>query len=349
MEEKIKKIVIKIPNSILISIFIILSIIIIMNGSVDFLSNFDKFQSEHIVNIIAIIKDFNIVYNHKFIFYLVYVLVIVVCLFKKYIKNDSIKIMIVNTFENTKININTRYAYENKDFYIDLSENIKIIGKNYLNYLGIVKKIDTCVEEFMQKKDEKYYAFAGILHTPFILRLGYKVGDQTYFKLFHKKRYEDKFKLLSDKDEYIGNYPKLNIEKQLKESNILIVSIATTFPITRQQLKEFNIEDNNYLKFETEKLGFDIVLSEKQVNDYKKEIFDNIRKLCREKEIKLIHLCISSSVAFTFALGQGFSEKYDPKVIIYNYENQNYSWGLNLFESSENNIICLKEKENIKK
>ena len=35
--------------------------------------------------------------------------------------------------------------------------------------------------------EEKYFAFAGILHTPYILRLGFKVGNQTYFKLFHKK------------------------------------------------------------------------------------------------------------------------------------------------------------------
>ena len=30
---------------------------------------------------------------------------------------------------------------------------------------------------------------------------------------------------------------------------------------------------------------------------------------------------------------------YDPEVIIYNYEKQEYAWGLKLFERSENSII----------
>lgn len=51
---------------------------------------------------------------------------------------------------------------------------------------------------------------------------------------------------------------------------------------------------------------------------------------------------MSTSVAFTFALGQGFSKNYDPDVIIYNYEKQEYVWGLKLFEKSEDSIINLK-------
>ena len=55
--------------------------------------------------------------------------------------------------------------------------------------------------------------------------------------------------------------------------------------------------------------------------------------------IAVLPSTISSSVAFTFALGQGFSKNYDPEVIIYNYEKQEYAWGLKLFERSENSII----------
>ena len=154
--------------------------------------------------------------------------------------------------------------------------------------------------------------------------------------------------MLKDKNIYIGNYPKIKVEKELKESNELIISIATTFEITKEQLKQFDIDKNNYIKFETTNKGFDVIESEEQVNQYKKYIFDEIRAVYREKKIKIIHLCISSSVAFTFALGQGFSKNYDPEVIIYNYEKQEYAWGLKLFEKSENSIIipqkCLKQQ-----
>ena len=101
-----------------------------------------------------------------------------------------------------------------------------------------------------------------------------------------------------------------------------------------------------FRRFNTEKDGIIEILNEIfqknsgwNTNQYKKIIFEEIREVCRDKKIKLIHLCISSSVAFTFALGQGFSKNYDPEVIIYNYEKQEYAWGLKLFERSENSII----------
>ena len=345
MKIKLKKILIKIPFKVLIIYFILSSAVIILDKIPYDFSFLNNFESEWVVNLIAGIKDLRIFYyNIKWIFYLLFFLDIIIIAFKIILKNDSIKIMIVNTFENTKVNISTKYMYENKDFYKDLSNDVKILGDNYLSYAGIVKELDKYVENFMEKKEEKYYAFAGILHTPYILRLGYKVGDQTYFKLFHKKRDEEIFKLLIDKEEYSGNYPELKVEKSLKESNTLIVSISTTFPITEEQLNRFNIESNNYLKFETIDKGFDIITSEKQIDYYKDIIFSNIREIVRIKKIKQIHLCISSSVAFTFALGQGFSKNYDPNVIIYNYENQQYTWGLNLFEKAENSIVKPEEK-----
>ena len=343
--QKFKKILIKIQFKLLIFYFVLSSVVIILNKTTYDLSFLNNFKSEFVLNIIAGISDLNIFHNSiKSIFYFLYFLDIILIIFKIILKNDSIKVMIVNTFENTKVNISTKYMYENKDFYKDLSKDVILLGDNYLSYTAIVRELDKYVENFMEKKEEKYYAFAGILHTPYILRLGYKVGDQTYFKLFQKKKNDDTFKLLVDKKEYSGNYPKLNVEKKLKESSILIVSVSTTFPIIEEQLNKFDIENNNYLGFETVEKGFDIITSEKQIDYYKDVIFNNIREVVRTKKIKQIHLFISSSVAFTFALGQGFSKNYDPSVIIYNYEGQQYTWGLNLFEKAENSIV--KPEEN---
>ena len=340
MWEKFKKIVIKIPLWSLVIYFVLSTLIIIWDRTSYNLSFLNQFETEWIKELVAWSKDLKIIYNKiKWVFYTLYLIDILLIIFRIILKNDSIKVMIINTFENTKVNIRTKYTYENKEFYKDLSNEVKILKSNYLNYGCIVKKIDGYVEEFMEQKKERYYAFAGILHTPFILRLGFKIGDQTYFKLFHKKRDEDIFKLLKDNKNCMANYPEINVEKELKGSNELVVSIATTFEITKRQLNKFDIENNNYIKFETTTKGFDVIESEDQVNEYKKIIFDEIRAICREKNIKKIHLCISSSVAFTFALGQGFSENYDPAVIIYNYEKQEYTWGLKLFENSENSII----------
>ena len=351
MWQKFKKIAIKIPFWSLIIYFVLSTLVIILDKTAHNLSFLNQFESEEIKTLIGWTKDLRIIYhNIKAAFYVFYILDIFLFIYKIILKNDSIKIMIINTFENTKVNILTKYIYENKEFYKDLSNEVNILKNNYLNYTGIVKKIDEYAERFMEKKDEKYYAFAGILHTPFVFRLGYKIGDQTYFKLFHKKRDEKIFKLLKDNSTYVGNYPQLEVEKELAESNELIVSISTTFEITKEQLRKFDIDKNNYIKFKTTEMGFDVIESEEQIDYYKKIIFDSIRKICREKNIKTIHLCISSSVAFTFALGQGFSKNYDPNVIIYNYENQEYAWGLKLFEKSEDSIIIPRNaiKEEVK-
>lgn len=345
MIDKFKKMLIRIPLKTLTICFVFFTIVIIFDECPQLCSFLKDFKSEFVVNILNFARDLRTLYNNiRWLFWSLYIVNIVLLLLKIFLKNRSIKIMVVNTFENVKVNICTKYICENKDFYKDLSNNIKILGSNYLNYTGIVKELDKYVENFMEEKNEKYYAFAGILHTPFILRLGYKVGDGTYFKLFHKKRNEDEFKLLISKKTYSGNYPKLKVEKKLRESDTLIVSIATTFPITDKQLNIFDINNNSFLKFETEDKGFDVIIAEQQVDDYKKIIFENIREIVRIENIKKIHLCISSSVAFTFALGQGFSENYDPEIIIYNFEGQQYTWGIKLFEKAENSIVTPDEK-----
>lgn len=324
----------------LIAVFgIILCLLAFILNYINMNVNIDLFSSDEFNKYFKLLKDFcTLEKRFKLVFILIFLSCIAIIVLKKYFKNDTIRILFVNTFKNNNSKISTRYI--NEDIYIkDISKEIEVLANDYQKYNTIVEKIDNISREFMELKEYNFFAYGGIMHTPLILRLGYQIGDETYFKLFHKKRNESYFKLLKDKNVYIGNYSEMKIEKELKESNELVVSIATTFKITREQLKQFDIDKNNYIKFETANKGYDVIESEEQINQYKKIIFEKIREVCRDKEIKLIHLCISSSVAFTFSLGQGFSKNYDPEVIIYNYEKQEYAWGLKLFERSENSII----------
>ena len=324
----------------LIAVFgIVLCLLAFIFNYINMNVNTDLFSSDEFNKYFKLLKDFCFLEEKiKPVFILIFLSCIAIIVLKKYFKNDTIRILFINTFKNNNSKISTRYI--NEDIYSkDISKEIEVLANDYQKYNTIVEKIDNISREFMESKEYKFFAYGGIMHTPLILRLGYQLGDETYFKLFHKKRNESYFKLLKDKNVYIGNYPEMKIEKELKESNELVVSIATTFKIKREQLKQFDIDKNNYIKFETANKGYDVIESEEQVNQYKKIIFEEIREVCRDKKIKLIHLCISSSVAFTFALGQGFSKNYDPEVIIYNYEKQEYAWGLKLFERSENSII----------
>lgn len=339
MWQRFKKIVVNIRMKYLLGIAVLGILVIAMEKLNISIQDIDVFNSDFITDIFNKIKDVQIIYGKiKPIFYIIFIIDIILIAFKVMLKKQGINILVVNGLGKNNSSIMTNYLYEETSEY-DISDVINKLNGYYEGYSGIVKDIDYYAKSFMNLKNANNYAFAGILQTPFVLRLGYIVGDETYFKLFHKRRDEDTFKLLKNKKNYIGNYPKIEIEKELNESNELIVSIATTFEITKEKLKKFNIENNNYIKFETATKGYDVIESEEQVNYYKKIIFDEIREIYREKDIKTIHLCISSSVAFTFALGQGFSKNYDSEVIIYNYEKQEYAWGLKLFEKSEDSII----------
>ena len=214
-------------------------------------------------------------------------------------------------------------------------------------YKGIVKEEEKIYPAYINLKNSKYIEidnlyYAGLIcidyyreQTDLILKTLIETNINMNISIFYEK--QDSYKTIKDLTYHIGN-----VGVELKESNELIVSIGTTFKITKEQLKKFDVDKNNYIKFETTDMGYDVIESEEQINYYKKIIFDSIREICREKNIKTIHLCMSTSVAFTFALGQGFSKNYDPDVIIYNYEKQEYVWGLKLFEKSEDSIINLK-------
>lgn len=340
---KLNRFILKMSMKILIS-WLILFFAVIYFCETNIHVNEDlTFYSDLINEPLNILKDFIFLYSKFKLIIILLFFIDVYCIYIKKTFKDNITILFLNTFNNVNSTISTTYINTNI-VQKDLSDEMNLLGNEYEKYSKIIDKIDKIANNFMEYNKEGPHAFAGIMHTPFIVRLGYKIGDETYFKLFHKQRKDDKFVLLKDKDEYIGNFPKLNITKKIVEgNNELIVSIATTFDIKEEELIKFDVHNKNYIKFETSEKGYEVIISEKQINEYKKKIFDQIRKICKEKNIKKIHLFISSSVAFTFSLAQWFSKNYDPQIIVYNYEGREYAWGVDLFADSSKSIVNIKD------
>lgn len=224
---------------------------------------------------------------------------------------------------------------------IDLIEDVKNAGDNFEILKYTVKKQDDLVKAFKDKINAKdQYGYMGISHTPLILRGGYYIGDETKFVMFHKKRNVDYYDELDDNESTIP----IEIEqKDIKENaEELIVAISTTFPIQDSQLLILKPENKSIIKFKTNKLGFDVISSRKQAEDYVSFIFREVRQIVRDKGIIKIHMVISSSVAFTFALGQGISSHYDPEIIIYHYDMNNpkkYPWGISLLKEPMNCMV----------
>ncbi|MGK0467248.1 SAVED domain-containing protein [Clostridium sp.] len=224
---------------------------------------------------------------------------------------------------------------------LDLIEDLKVVKENYTMIQAIVTKQDNLIEKFKGKinNDDKY-GYMGISHTPLILRAGYKIGDETKFTMLHKKRNVDYYEQLNNSEVY----SPIKIEKKNIKDNCteLIVAISTTFPIEDNQLNILQPENKSILKFKTDELGFDVITSEKQVEDYVSYILREVRQIRRDKGITKIHMILSSSVAFTFALGQGLSSNYDTEIIVYHFDMKNpkkYPWGISIFEESMNCVV----------
>lgn len=224
---------------------------------------------------------------------------------------------------------------------LDLIEDVKIVNENYSMLQSVVNKQDNFIEKFKDKiNNNDKYGYMGISHTPLILRAGYKIGDETKFTMLHKKRNVDYYEELNNSEVYSPiRIEKKSIKDDCRE---LIVAISTTFPIHDNQLDILQPENKSILKFKADELGFDVIASEKQVNDYVGNILREVRQVISDKGITKIHMVISSSVAFTFALGQGLSNHYDPEIIIYHFDINNpkkYPWGIYLFKDSMNCIV----------
>lgn len=224
---------------------------------------------------------------------------------------------------------------------LDLIEDVKIVKEKYDMLQSVVTKQDNFIENFKDKiNDNDKYGYMGISHTPLILRAGYKIGDETIFTMLHKKRNVDYYEELNNSEVYSPiKIEKKNVKENCRE---LIVAISTTFPIQDDQLDILQTENKSILKFKTDELGFDVITSKKQVEDYVENILREVRQIRNEKGITKIHMVISSSVAFTFALGQGLSSHYDPEVIIYHFDISNpkkYPWGISLFKDPINCIV----------
>lgn len=224
---------------------------------------------------------------------------------------------------------------------IDLIEDVKKVGGNYDALKYTVSKQDDLIKSFKGKiNNNDKYGYMGISHTPLILRAGYHIGDETKFVMFHKKRNLDYYEELNDSESYI---PIKIEQKNIKEGcNELIVAISTTFPIQDNQLFILQPENKSIIKFKTDELGFDVITSRKQAEEYISFILREVRQVVSDKGIVKIHMAISSSVAFTFALGQALSSNYDPEIIIYHFDTNNpkkYPWGVSLFTESMNCII----------
>mgnify|MGYP003262437055 CR=1 FL=1 len=193
-----------------------------------------------------------------------------------------------------------------------------------------IKNVDNQADMLKSKATKYRCAYYGIAHTPLVFRLGFKYGNGRDIVLLHRKRGErdSKFEELSNDDNklYI-NHSEINADILSSE---LIVSISTTAEINQQSLEILDKSSKHVIMFSTNEHNYDVILSYKTVKYLCNGIVDVVKDLVSKYNIKTIHMVISASVEFTFALGQEFNNNQFPHIIVYHFEAGEYQWGISM-------------------
>lgn len=229
----------------------------------------------------------------------------------------------------------------------DISKKYRV-QEMEINQCAAMKNTDTIVnaiidqdkvsESIQISRKSSSLCYYGIGHTPLVFRLGFKMGDQNNLMLLHKIRTNDsKFEEWTEE----GGYSTIT----LRESNIsvisseLIISVSTSLKISDRDLDSLQPGNKHILAFESNNISFDSITSYKCAESYRNTIMISIRDCVKKYGIQKIHLVISSSVAFTFFLGQAFSAQHDPITVVYHFQNGTYPWGICINEPARKALV----------
>ncbi len=328
-------------------IIIMFALVGYLPNKINVFKNSDNSFIKFMVDISELVERDN---KFKSLFWIVIIASFLFCLYRmiKKIKNFNRKINIITlfTFGNTQFIFDRKLSrkHEIKSYKLNLSREMNSI-KKYDEISKIILIQDREIEKFKNQKidDDSILGFAGIGHTPLIFRAGYKIGDDTYFNLFHKYRDGEEFKYLSKIDE-TSLYESLKISKfnPEKYSDELIVILETTFEVKKHELSLLNPDNKNIIRFSLENKGFDVINNRTQIDEYVNLINTEVRQLVKENNIKVVHMILSTSAAMTFALGISMSSHYDANTIVYHYQNC-YPWGIDIFKEVDDCVVITKD------
>lgn len=204
-----------------------------------------------------------------------------------------------------------------------------------VNAIAIQDKI---AEDIQKERKSSSLCYYGIGHTPLIFRLGFKMGDQNNIMLLHKIRTNDS---LFEEWTHEGGYSTIqpNERNMSITSSELLIAISTSLMISETDLQSLQPGNKHILTFVCNNISFDSITSYKLAESFRNTIMINIRDCVKKYGIRKIHLVISSSVAFTFFLGQAFSAQHEPITVVYHFQNGIYPWGICINEPADNALV----------
>lgn len=189
------------------------------------------------------------------------------------------------------------------------------------------------INAYVEKQYQIGYAGIPVGNIPSAFMLGYELDDANKKLYFHKNRnnpLDDDFHMLQDEHNTIKLHVK-KIPNNLKENGNLLVVIQLTQPIKEADLMGVMDTNDYVLKYSIlGQIDYDIINSAQQTNEYTQQIVSDIAELQKNSNLSEIRICVAASSDFVFALGTKFSKTQNIDVVVYQFDKDRYSWGINV-------------------
>ena len=218
---------------------------------------------------------------------------------------------------------------------ISINKKEDFDNANWINENNLQKFIDK-QEKTMRKarkgsKKNDSLAYLGFPHVPIGFVDGYNFSDTDNVVLYEydgaignnpdkeffelKKSYNSDLQLQSNYENY-----------ELKGDEI-ILKVEQSFDIKDNEIKNVvgDLDVINLSNKDRKRWG---IKSYSDVDKFAKE-FEKILSWAKSKDIKTIHLVMTTPVSLTFTLGQVVAH-YSPNIVIYNYNDGKYDWSIDV-------------------
>lgn len=193
--------------------------------------------------------------------------------------------------------------------------------------------------------------YYGVAHTPLVFRLGYQFGQTRKIRFLHRFRQTEdsqEFDELPQNDQdraSIFKSDEISMENFNSNSQEMIVAISTTYEIKREDYIVIDPEHNMFpyeIKINESDRRYDFINSYHKIHSYADRFVDDIRKICKERNIRKIHIVLSTSVPFTFYLAQQMNTNQFPEIVVYHYDisdERKYPWGIRIKNSNADDAV----------
>ena len=313
------------------------------------LENFPIIKSAYYDTIVANFPQFDNFLSADIgkVVFLILLLAVIICYLFRKLHRPFVLLMAHSTMGHDLSKLNDSFR---KSFWIAK----KSIGNQLLSQhasedqvVDVIREQDKSFQEIRVNCWQSTVFYYGVAHTPLVFRLGYQWGQTKVIHFLHRFRPtedEQEFKALPEY--YVEEKMAFLHSDRLDEPNFslqsehLLVSIATTYPIKEEDLSYID-PTNTMIRYniQVDRMGYDFFNSNQKIRSYADRIIDDLRKLVRERGIETIHFAISSSVPFTFYLAQQMNTNQFSKIIVYHFERGKYTWGIDVTESDARKSI----------